>query len=239
MSVNNDRDTFIEIKIDSLNLPKKSLEAILENIRVAKKRLANAENIILEAYKGQYTPSRDIPGEIGIFDGEYLVSKEGIKYEVPKSYSAKSLLIVGDELKKYTEDGQEKFKIVNKIPRKKVKGILSKKDGKYYVLLENNKSYILSKSAVEFRNLKQGDEVIVVISETENNSDYAAIDKLAPKPTPQTESKKSTDSKNNKNNKENNEIQENKDNQNNQEIVKDKTVTNIKPKIEFSDEDLL
>lgn len=221
MANNNDKEQIIEIKLDSLNLSKNSLETILENIRVIKKRLSHTENIIIEAYKSQYTPSRDIPGEIGYFDGEYLVTSGGIKYEVPKSYAAKSLLIFGDELKKYQEDGAEKFKIVNKVPRKKVKGILSKKDGKYFVLLENNKSYLLSKHAVEFRNLKQGDEVIVVIPEQENSSDYAAIDKLAPKTQPKEVKKEKT------------EIQPKEKKENNNQV------TNIKPKLEFTEEDLL
>jgi len=175
---NNHKD--IQIKLDSVNLSKKSLETILENVRVLKKRLESIENLISEAHRVQYAPSRDIPGELGIFDGEYLVTKEGIKYEVPKNYSAKSLLIIGDELKKYQEDGKEMYKIVKKAPRKKVKGTLSKKDGKYVILVDGGKSFFLLKSAVEFRNLKQGDEVIAVVPEKEN-SDYAAIDKLAPK----------------------------------------------------------
>ncbi len=172
-------DKNIQIKLESLNLPKKTLETILEHIRVARKRLDSVENIINEAQRAQYSPSRDMPGELGVFDGEYLVTQSGVKYEVPKNYAAKSLLIVGDELKRYQEENVDKYVIFNKIPRKKVKGTLSKKDGRYFVLLENNKSYQLSKSAVEFRNLKQGDEVLVVIPETDNGSDFAAIDKLA------------------------------------------------------------
>jgi hypothetical protein len=175
---NNHKD--LQIKLDSVNLSKKSLETILENVRVLKKRLETIENLISEAHRTQYAPSRDIPGEIGIFDGECMVTTSGIKYEVPKNYSAKSLLIIGDELKKYKEEGKEMFKIVKKTPRKKVKGTLSKKDGKYVILVDGGKSFFLLKSAVEFRNLKQGDEIIAVVPEKEN-SDYAAIDKLAPK----------------------------------------------------------
>ena len=181
MSDKNKNTSNIQIKADNLNLSKKTLESILESIRVAKNRLSSIENVIMEAQRSQHSATRDIPGELGYFDGEYLVSESGIKYEVPKNYSAKSLLIVGDELKKYQEDGEDRFKIVNKIPRKKVKGILSKKDGKFFALMDNNKSYVLSKHAVEFRNLKQGDEIIVVIPEKDNGSDYAAVDKLAKK----------------------------------------------------------
>lgn len=179
MSNNKPNNKNIEIKLENLNLSKKSLETVLEHIRVAKKRLESVENIILEAQRSQYSPTREIPGETGIFDGEYLVTSSGIKYEVPKNYAAKSLLIIGDELKKYQENGEDRYIIYKKIPRKKVEGILSKKDGRYFVLLENNKSYQLSKQAVEFRNLKQGDRVVVVISEVDNGSDFAAIDKLA------------------------------------------------------------
>lgn len=233
MSNSNHHEEILDIKVSNLNLSKKSLESILESIRVAKKRLSNAENLIMEAYRAQYSASRDIPGEIGFFDGEYLVTKENIKYEVPKSYSAKSLLIVGDELKKYSENGEDKFKIVNKIPRKKVKGTLSKKDGKYFILLENNKSYSLLKSAVEFRNLKHGDQVIAVIPEVDSNSDYAAIDKLAPQVTVATDKKeKVTNQVSEIAEKSASELKTVEQNTNTE-------VTSIKPKIEFTEEDLI
>lgn len=229
--MNNNKE--INIKLDSLNLSKKSVESILESIRVVKKRLSAIENQILEAHKSQYSPSREIPGETGLFDGEYLVTKEGIKYEVPKNYSAKSLLVIGDELKKYQEDGKDFFKIVNKIPRKKVTGMLSKKDGRWVVLTELGKSYFLSKQAVEFRNMKQGDRVIVVIPADET-TDYAAIDKLASNPS------------NRSNQKENhqNSVKEKRDVPV-KEISQPKEVTTISDRVEekktniFDDEDLL
>jgi hypothetical protein len=147
---------------------------------------------------------------------------------VPKNYAAKSLLIVGDELKKYQEDGADKFVIFNKIPRKKVKGTLSKKDGRYFVLLDNNKSFQLSKQAVEFRNLKHGDEVIVVIPEKDNGSDFAAIDKLAtqlqiPLPVKHIKPK----------------IEEQKIEKNEDKEEKQVKEEQLPKKVDFSDEDLL
>ena len=139
---------------------------------------------------------------------------------------------MGDELKKYQEEGTDRFKIVNKIPRKKVKGTLSKKDGRYFVLLENNKSYHLSKHAVEFRNLKQGDEVIVVIPEKDNGSDYAAIDKLAPKESNKQEKKENNSERS---------VQSivNRSPEKTTQVEKNEKKIEKVEKVEFTDEDLL
>jgi hypothetical protein len=170
----------IEFKLDNLNLSKSNVINILEDLRVIKKRFNHIENIIKEAERAQYGPSRDLPGITGIYNGEFMVSSDGQKHDVPKNYAAKSLLVNGDELKMMEQDGKVAFKIVNKVPRKKIEGLLSKKDGRY-VILSDSGTFNLLKTAVEYRNIKQGEWVLAVIPETGSSNNFAAVDKIIKK----------------------------------------------------------
>lgn len=173
-------EKLIDFKLDNLNLSKSNVINILEDLRVIKKRFNHIENILKESERAQYGPSRDLPGVNGIFDGEFMVTTEGVRHEVPKNYAAKSLLINGDELKRMEQDGKVAFKIVNKVPRKKIEGLLSKKDGRY-VILSDSGTFNLQKNAVEFRNIKQGEWVLAVIPETGSANNFAAVDKVIKK----------------------------------------------------------
>lgn len=170
----------IEFKLDNLSLSKSNVINILEDLRVIKKRFIHIENILREAERSQYSPSRDLPGVNGVYDGEFMKSEDGVKHVVPKNYAAKSLLVYGDELKMMEQDGKVAFKIVKKVPRKKIEGLLSKKDSKY-VILSDLGTFNLLKTAVEFRNIKQGEWILAVIPETGPNNNFAAIDKVIKK----------------------------------------------------------
>lgn len=170
----------IEFKLDSLSLSKSNILNILEDLRVIKKRFIHIENIIRESERAQYSPSRDLPGVTGVYDGEFMLSADGVKHIVPKNYAAKSLLVFGDELKMMEQEGKVAFKVVKKVPRKKIEGLLSKKDGRY-VILSDSGTFNLLKTAVEFRNIKQGEWVLAVIPETGPHNNFAAIDKVIKK----------------------------------------------------------
>lgn len=170
----------IEFSLDSLNLSKSSVINILEDLRVIKKRFNHIENILKESERSQHRPSVDLPGITGKFDGEFMVTADGAKMSVPKNYAAKSLLVFGDELKRMEQDGKEAYKILTKVDRKKIEGLLSKKDGRY-VILSDSGTFNLSKNAVEFRNIKQGEWVSAVIPEKGPHGDFAAIDKILKK----------------------------------------------------------
>lgn len=173
----------IEFKLDSLNLGKNSILGILEDVRIIKKRIAHIENVLREQERSQYSPARDLPGINGKYDGLNMITSDGKKIEVPVNYAAKSLLVFGDELKRIEEDGKHAFKIIKKVDRKKIEGVLSKKDGKY-VILSDAGTFNLHKSAVEFRNIKQGEWVQAFIPESGPTSDFAAIDKVISKDKP-------------------------------------------------------
>ena len=170
----------VEFSLESLTLPKSSVLNILEDLRVIKKRFNHIENILKESERSQYRPSIDMPGITGKFDGESMVTPEGTKMSVPKNYAAKSLLVYGDELKRMEQDGKEAYKILTKVGRKKIEGLLSKKDGRY-VILSDAGTFNLSKNAVEFRNIKQGEWISAVIPEKGPHGDFAAVDKIIKK----------------------------------------------------------
>lgn len=147
--------------------------------------LRNAEKNIHKAYKLLETLSsdlknsyEDIPGTLGIFDGECMITADGKKYEVNPNYAAKSMLVVGDNLKMIEEGDKKLFKQVSKVPRKELQGILNKKEGKWYALTDSG-SYRVLDVAVEFRRGQMNDEIRVVIPADNLNSPYAALEKLA------------------------------------------------------------
>jgi len=170
----------IEFKLENITLGKSAILSILDDVRVIKKRIAHIENVLREQERSQYSPAKDLPGVIGKYDGLYMVTADGTRIEVPVNYAAKSLLVYGDELKRIEEDGKHAFKIISKVNRKKIEGVLSKKDGKY-VLLSDAGTFKLHKSAVEFRNIKQGEWVSAYIPEVGAPNDFAAIDKVVKK----------------------------------------------------------
>lgn len=117
------------------------------------------------------------PGIEGIFDGFFMTAADGNKIEVPANYAAKSRLVYGDTLKCIDVNGEQKFKNIKKVSRKKVQGMLSKKEDEIYVLTEFG-AHKISSNAIEHNELKVGDLVEVFLPEENPQAPYAAFDKL-------------------------------------------------------------
>src|SRR3989344_3506756 len=139
-------------------------------LREARRIIRQIEEIKSEAYKL-------LPGIEGAFDGARLVAKDGQTYEVPSNYAAKSRLVYGDTLKMVEEDGKTMFKQINKVPRKKIEGILNKKEGSWYILTDSG-SYKISDNAAEFSRAEINDEAIAIIPEAAMETPFAALDKI-------------------------------------------------------------
>jgi len=164
----NELDSISEKGLDDLrkivalthsNLEK--ISRILDNIDKEKRK---------EMYKG-------MPGVSGYFDGFYLIGEDGSKYEVPANYAAKSRIVFGDTLKMIEEDGKKLFKQIDKVPRKRLEGILSKKEGKWY-LLSDGGTYKVSDIAAEFHKAELNDKAVAYVPENALNASYAALDYL-------------------------------------------------------------
>lgn len=130
----------------------KELKETLVAIEIAEKNLA----VVKKLLEGK---TREI---IGIFDGEFMITDENKKYQIPPNYASKSLLVVGDKLRFVEEGPQSKFKQVEKVERIESIGVLTKKDGKWAVVTSEGSFWIISASVKHFGG-DIGDEVVVIL----------------------------------------------------------------------------
>jgi len=152
----------------------KNIDNLLSN---ADKSLRKAQRLLDTLSSDLKNSFEDVPGVLGIFDGENMVAADGQKYEVNPNYAAKSMLVVGDNLKMVEEDGKQLFKQVTKIPRKKLSGILNKKEGKWYALTDEG-SYRVLDVAVDFRRGEVKDEITVLVPEEDLKAPFAALEAI-------------------------------------------------------------
>jgi uncharacterized pyridoxamine 5'-phosphate oxidase family protein len=126
---------------------------------------------------------KNMPGIEGEFDGFYLIAEDGSKHEVPANYAAKSRLVYGDKLKIVEEDGKKVFKQIQKLERKEIKGVLSKKEGKWY-LLSDSGTYKISDTAAEFYKVELKEEAVALVPADHTNVPFAALDQVIRKEVP-------------------------------------------------------
>ena len=107
---------------------KQALSAAESSLRIAKQLLNEVEGA------GEKQNKSVLPGTIGTYDGENMVTESGEKHPVPANYASKSMLVVGDTLKLVDEKGNKRFKQIEHVKRLKTEGVLTKKDGKFHVL---------------------------------------------------------------------------------------------------------
>lgn len=111
----------------------------------------------------------------GVFDGQNMLGPDAKPYPVPANYASKSKLVQGDILKlTIADDGTFIYKQIGPVPRKKIIGKLTQKDGHYYVEAEKKKYRVLLASVTYFK-ANQGDQVTVVVPEDEK-AEWAAIE---------------------------------------------------------------
>jgi type IV secretory pathway protease TraF len=80
----------------------------------------------------------------GVFDGQNMVGSDAKTYPVPANYASKSKLVQGDILKlTIADDGSFLYKQIGPVPRKQVVGVLSQKDGHYFVEVDNKEYRVL------------------------------------------------------------------------------------------------
>ena len=119
----------------------------------------------------------DVDGVVGTFDGVSMITTDGRKYEVPANYAAKSKLVFGDTLKLIEEDGKQIYKHINKAARHKSEGILTKKDGLWYVLTDRG-SYKVSDVAADFQKAEVNAQVKLLLPADNLDAPFATIDEI-------------------------------------------------------------
>lgn len=158
----------VETQLDKLY---KIIETVYEDLDRVKEMISKLQ---LEARKEAL---KDIPGVEGVFDGKHLITDTHEKVEVPANYAAKSRIVYGDRLKSYEDEGKQVFKQLEKVSRKKIEAVVTKKEGKFYALTETG-SYELSATAVEFNKVNINDKIQIIIPEDNPHAPYAALDKI-------------------------------------------------------------
>ena len=118
-----------------------------------------------------------VEGESGKFNGFEIVTESGEKISVPQNYAAKSRLVFGDVLKKIEEDGKTIFKQIHKVDRVQVEGILTKKEGEWYLLTDRG-SYKVLDTAAEFLKAELNSEALAFIPANDLETPFATLDKL-------------------------------------------------------------
>jgi hypothetical protein len=165
----------------NIELIKQALGAAESSIKLAKQLLSEIEGG--SAVEGKPKQSGiDLPGISGIFDGEQMVSEDGVAYPVPANYASKSMLVVGDTLK-LVEEGKNKdkrFKQIEHVKRHKSTGILTKKDGKWKVVTAEG-SYKVLPAAVEHFGAEIGTEVTLHLPANNLTVAYGAIESVSRK----------------------------------------------------------
>jgi hypothetical protein len=95
---------------------------------------------------------------------------------VPANYASKSKLVQGDILKlTIADDGSFLYKQIGPIPRKQVVGLLTQKDGHFYVEVANRQYRVLLASVTYFK-AKPGDQVSVNVPEEDVDAEWAALE---------------------------------------------------------------
>lgn len=148
------------------------LKESLERIDRELKKVAEEVKILEDAkdYKA-------MPGVEGTFDGASIVSATGEKIDVPANYAAKSKIVYGDKLKAIDDEGKKVFKQIEKVARKELTGVLSKKDGKWHILTDAN-TYRISDIAADFQKAVSGGKAVVLVPENNLNVPFATLEKV-------------------------------------------------------------
>ena len=128
-----------------------------------------------------------IPGIVGTFDGESLITEDGKKYPIPENYLSKSMVVYGDKLKMIDGDkiGREGkvFKQIERVKRQRLVGIIHEKEGLWTLVTESGVFKVLN-SAVKHLGAKVGSEAIGLLPKDKKEVPFAALESLAKAPPP-------------------------------------------------------
>jgi hypothetical protein len=159
-----------------IDLIRQALSAAESSIKLARQLLSE-----LEKEGGREKPkAKEMPGTIGMFDGQTMVTEQGETFPVPENYASKSILVVGDTLKLVEDGGEKRFKQIEHVKRHKTAGILAKKDGKWTVVSSEGSYRVLPASVSHFEG-DVGDEVLLQLPANSLQTTWAAVENITKK----------------------------------------------------------
>ncbi len=157
---------------------KKQIEDLVKRIDEIESSL-NAAKRILNRLNDDYlkVDYTQIEGIVGKYDGIYMQGEDGKKYDVSQNYAAKSKLVFGDVLKLIEEDGKKLYKQIERVKRERVEGILTKKEGEWYILTDRG-SYRISDAAAEFQKAEINSQASAFLPADNLNAPFATLDNV-------------------------------------------------------------
>ena len=164
------------------DVPEKQIKRLKALITEAETNLAAAKELLISLVGEDpivtATARENISGKVleGVFDGQNMVGSDGKTYPVPANYASKSKLVQGDILKlTIGDDGAFLYKQIGPIPRKQVVGVLTQKEGHYFVEV-GTRAYRVLLASVTYFKAKPGDQVSVNVPEDDTDTEWAALE---------------------------------------------------------------
>lgn len=115
----------------------------------------------------------------GVFNGEKMISGDGIEYNIPANYASKSKLVEGDILKlTIRKDGSFIYKQIGPVERKQLVAVLARNesDGEWYAVSGMERWKLLTASVTYFHG-SIGDEVVILVPK-DGKSKWAAVENV-------------------------------------------------------------
>lgn len=115
----------------------------------------------------------------GVFNGEKMVSGEGVEYNIPANYASKSKLVEGDIMKlTIKSDGSFVYKQIGPVERKQLIATLTQSEasGDWYAVKDDKKWKLLTASVTYFHG-QAGDDVVILVPE-DGISKWAAVENV-------------------------------------------------------------
>ncbi|MBU1110924.1 hypothetical protein KKB83_04890 [Patescibacteria group bacterium] len=108
------------------------------------KKIADDLNQLFSELQKDQTPA----GEqvVGLFDGEFVVTDSGGKYQVPPNYSSKTMLVPGDKLRLIQEGPQNKFKHIEQAQKFETQGVVVREGDDWVAVCDEGRFRILAAS---------------------------------------------------------------------------------------------
>lgn len=137
-------------------------------------------------------PAREVPGIVGTFDGQNLLTASGEKYKVPENYASKTGLVFGDKLKMVDPPlpaqagfGEENkgpfFKQIERVKRQRVEGVLSQSE-KGWKLVTADGPHTVLEAAVKHFGGEVGTEMYGLLPKDQPHASFAALEGLVKPP---------------------------------------------------------
>lgn len=164
------------------DVPDKQIKRLKSLINEAETNLAAAKELLVSLVGEDPDLTSNVRENVsgkmleGVFDGQNMVGSDGKTYPVPANYASKSKLVQGDILKlTIGDDGAFLYKQIGPIPRKQLVGVLTQKEGHYFVDVGEREYRVLLASVTYFKG-KPGDQISINVPEEDEEAEWAAIE---------------------------------------------------------------